>query len=48
VYRHRWQPGDVLLWDNRCMLHRAQGFDDAHARVMHHVRVAGEGPVIAA
>ena len=48
VYRHRWQPGDVLLWDNRCMLHRAQGFDGAHARVMHHVRVAGEGPVVAA
>lgn len=48
VYRHRWQAGDVLLWDNRSMLHRAEGFSDAHARVMHHVRVAGEGPVIAA
>jgi alpha-ketoglutarate-dependent taurine dioxygenase len=48
VYRHRWQAGDVLLWDNRCMLHRAQGFDAAHARVMHHVRVAGSEPVVAA
>jgi alpha-ketoglutarate-dependent taurine dioxygenase len=48
VYRHRWQLGDVLLWDNRCMLHRAQGFDEAHARVMRHVRVAGSGPVVAA
>ena len=43
--RHRWREGDVVLWDNRCVLHRAQGFDDRHARVMHHVRVAGIGPV---
>jgi len=45
VYRHRWRVGDVVLWDNRCMLHRAQGFDPSHPRVMHHVRVAGDGPV---
>ena len=41
VYRHRWCPGDVLIWDNRSVLHRAQGFDERHRRVMHHVRVAG-------
>ena len=23
VYTHRWQPGDLVFWDNRCMLHRA-------------------------
>lgn len=23
VYRHKWRPGDLLIWDNRCMLHRA-------------------------
>ena len=23
VYRHQWRPGDVVLWDNRCLLHRA-------------------------
>jgi alpha-ketoglutarate-dependent taurine dioxygenase len=23
VYTHQWQPGDVVLWDNRCLLHRA-------------------------
>jgi len=42
VYRHQWRPGDVLVWDNRTMLHRAQGFDETHPRVMYHVRVAGE------
>lgn len=47
VYRHRWSPGDVVLWDNRQMLHRAQGFDETHARTMHHVRVAGDGPALA-
>jgi len=45
VYRHRWAVDDVLLWDNRCMLHRAEGFDETHPRRMHHVRVAGDGPV---
>jgi alpha-ketoglutarate-dependent taurine dioxygenase len=48
VYRHHWSVGDVLIWDNRSMLHRAQGFDARHARVMHHVRVAGTERVIRA
>jgi len=41
VYRHVWAPGDVALWDNRCMLHRAEGFDERHPRRMYHVRVQG-------
>jgi alpha-ketoglutarate-dependent taurine dioxygenase len=48
VYRHHWSVGDVLIWDNRSMLHRAQGFDSKHPRVMRHVRVAGSEPAIAA
>ena len=48
VYRHHWREGDLALWDNRSMLHRAQGFDRRYRRVMHHVRVAGTEPVIAA
>jgi alpha-ketoglutarate-dependent taurine dioxygenase len=47
AYRHPWRVGDVMIWDNRCMLHRAQGFDERHRRVMHHVRVAGTEPVLA-
>ena len=48
VYRHSWRVGDLLLWDNRSMLHRAQGFEADHPRVMHHVRVAGTEGVIPA
>lgn len=48
VYRHRWREHDLVIWDNRCMLHRAEGFDGRHARVLHHVRVSGEGPAIEA
>ena len=44
VYRHRWRPGDLAIWDNRFMLHRTPGFDGESPRVLHHVRVAG-GPV---
>lgn len=48
VYRHRFHAFDLLIWDNRKMIHRAQGFDPAYARVMHHVRIAGREPVVAA
>lgn len=27
VYRHRWQPGDLVIWDNRCVLHRGRAYD---------------------
>ena len=27
VYRHTWQPGDLVMWDNRCTLHRGRRFD---------------------
>jgi taurine dioxygenase len=45
VYRHRWAPGMVLLWDNRCTAHFAEGGYDGHLRVMHRTTVAGEVPV---
>ena len=46
IYRHHWQAGDVLMWDNRCLLHRAdQNFDAArHKRVLHRTCLRGTAP----
>jgi alpha-ketoglutarate-dependent 2,4-dichlorophenoxyacetate dioxygenase len=45
VYRHRWRVGDLVMWDNRCVLHRGRSWDSGrHARVMHRTTVAGDGP----
>jgi alpha-ketoglutarate-dependent 2,4-dichlorophenoxyacetate dioxygenase len=45
VYTHRWQPGDLVMWDNRCTLHRGRPWnEDKYRRVMHRTTVAGEGP----
>ena len=48
VYRHRWQVGDVVIWDNRCMLHRGCGYDaDRYRRRMHQTRVRCPNPSLA-
>ena len=48
VYRHRWQAGDMMIWDNRCILHRGCGYDaDKYRRRMHQTRVRGRGPSLA-
>lgn len=49
VYAHRWRLRDLVLWDNRAVLHRATPFANATER-RHMVRttVAGEGPTLAA
>ena len=43
VYRHQWTVGDIIIWDNRCILHRAMPWDMREPRVMWHTRVAGDG-----
>jgi alpha-ketoglutarate-dependent taurine dioxygenase len=47
VYRHKWKQGDLVMWDNRCLLHRAdRNFDmSVHARVLHRTVVIGTVPV---
>ena len=46
VYRHRWQPHDVLMWDNRWCIHVVTPFDhSAERRVMHRTTIAGTEPV---
>ncbi|MEQ8406504.1 MAG: TauD/TfdA family dioxygenase [Oceanicaulis sp.] len=41
VYRHRWAPDMLLMWDNRCTQHMATGGYDGHARLLHRTTVAG-------
>ena len=41
TWRLDWQPGDLAIWDNRCVLHRARPYDHREARVMRHTRIAG-------
>jgi len=47
AYRHQWQLGDVLMWDNRCTMHRREAFDAAARRIMHRTQIIGEVPVLA-
>jgi alpha-ketoglutarate-dependent taurine dioxygenase len=42
VYEHRWTVGDVVIWDNRCVLHRAKPNETGEVRSLHHTRVAGD------
>jgi taurine dioxygenase len=45
VYSHKWSPRECLVWDNRCLLHRATGFDTArHIRVMRRCTINGDKP----
>ena len=45
VYEHRWQPGDLIVWDNRCLQHRATEYDESRVRrVMRRCTVLGEVP----
>ena len=42
-YRHEWQEGDLVVWDNRCVLHRATPYDTTHhKRLMQRTTISGE------
>ena len=42
-YRHEWQEGELVVWDNRCVLHRATPFDTTrHQRLMQRTTVSGD------
>jgi alpha-ketoglutarate-dependent taurine dioxygenase len=45
VYRHAWQLGDMVIWDNRGVLHRAAPYDPSSPRDMHRTTLFGEEPV---
>ena len=44
VYTHRWEKGDFVFWDNRCVMHRREAFDDSERRIMHRTQLKGEAP----
>jgi len=45
-YRHQWRPGDLVLWDNRCLLHKANGdYDMRQKRYLYRVMLTGDVPV---
>lgn len=39
IWRHQWRNGDVVVWDNRCLLHARQAFDAGARRVLHRTQV---------
>jgi len=44
TWRHRWRVGDLVMWDNRCTMHRRDPFDADARRIMHRTQVKGEAP----
>jgi alpha-ketoglutarate-dependent 2,4-dichlorophenoxyacetate dioxygenase len=46
VYTHRWQVGDLVMWDNRCTMHRARAYDETQVRDMHRTTVSDGLPTV--
>ena len=45
VYAHKWKDGDLVIWDNRCVMHRGTGgYTYPDVRTMHRTVVAGDRP----
>jgi alpha-ketoglutarate-dependent 2,4-dichlorophenoxyacetate dioxygenase len=40
VHQHRWTVGDLVIWDNRCTMHRGRPYDDTERRVLHRTTVS--------
>jgi len=44
-YRHAWKPGDLVMWDNRCLLHKANGdYDMRQTRYLYRIMLKGDVP----
>jgi len=44
TWGHVWRAGDLVMWDNRCVMHRRDSFDPAVRRLMHRTQYGGERP----
>jgi taurine dioxygenase len=44
AWHNHWRAGDLVLWDNRCTMHRRDPFDPNTRRVMHRTQIKGESP----
>ena len=44
AWYQQWRRGDLILWDNRCVMHRRDAFDPATRRVMHRTQIKGDRP----
>jgi alpha-ketoglutarate-dependent taurine dioxygenase len=45
VYSHTWSVGDLVIWDNRGVLHRASRYDSTSPRDMHRTTLHGDEPI---
>jgi taurine dioxygenase len=41
-WTHQWRAGDLVIWDNRCTMHRRDPFDPSSRRVMHRTQIKGD------
>ena len=46
VYAHQWRLGDLVMWDNRAMMHRARRYDPNEVRELHRTTVADDCPTL--
>jgi taurine dioxygenase len=47
-FRQQWQKGDIIMWDNRCTMHRRDGWPKEETRVMHRTGMGTETPIYVA
>jgi alpha-ketoglutarate-dependent taurine dioxygenase len=48
TWHHQWRVGDILIWDNRCVMHHRAPFDGGARRIMHRIQGKGDKPVLRA
>lgn len=47
AWYHEWRVGDVVIWDNRCAMHRRKAFDSQSRRLLHRAQTKGTAPALA-